>query len=158
MGLLPSAGMSALALLVGLTGGSYYTAKYKEADLRSMQLRAAQKAAEQEDALKQNIVDISKGYNDKIAELDGVIADANSELGRLRVRRCPTVPKAAGPSQGVDDKTSDLSQRDGEVEVDLDRAAAEIIRLGGDLDKATQQIIGLQATIDNYLRVVNKKD
>lgn len=158
MGLLPSAGMSALALLVGLTGGSYYTAKYKEADLRSMQLRAAQKAAEQEDALKQNIVDISKGYNDKIAELDGVIADANSELGRLRVRRCPTVSRATSPSQGDDGKTSDLSQRGGEVEVDLDGVAAEIIRLGGDLDKANQQIIWLQATIDSYLAEVNKKD
>ncbi len=38
-----------------------------------------------------------------------------------------------------------------EIEIDLDRSAAEIIRLGGDLDRANEQIRGLQAVVKGYL-------
>jgi hypothetical protein len=144
-------GLSALALVVGLASGSYYTAKYKEANHAAAMAQAARRAADKEAVARDNIADISRGYNDRISGLNAVIDSTNAELGRLRVKRCAAVPTVATTTGRADAGAGDNTDGDREVEVDLDGVAREVIRLGADLDKANEQIRGLQATVKSYL-------
>ncbi len=151
MNLVATLSVAAVALTAGLLTGTYYTARYKNYQLDSQRIAAMERAVKKEIEASKNIQKVSNDYDQQIVQLSAVIADTTDELGRLRVKRCPAVPKAATTLAAADATASGSADRDREIEIDLDRSAAEIIRLGGDLDRANEQIRGLQAVVKGYL-------
>lgn len=142
-----------IALLVGLASGAFLCGQYKDAKLEA-QIAAARVAANQQERKMANrINEVSHDYDKRLTKLNTIIADTTDELGRLRVKRCPVSKVTATPTT-ADATASRTADGDREIEINLDGTAAEIIRLGGDLDRANEQIRGLQATIKNYLQVV----
>lgn len=141
-----------IALLVGLTSGAFLCGQYKDAKLEAQIAAARVAASQQERKMANRINEVSHDYDKRLTELNTIIADTTDELGRLRVKRCP-VPKVTATPATADATASGTANGDREIEIDLDGTAAEIIRLGGDLDRANEQIRGLQATILNYQKV-----
>ena len=146
------------ALLIGGVVGSMLTADYKQAQLDKQIMKAAVQAKTLQANMQSAADKAAQNYEGKINELNSDFVAANANYGELRVKRCPAVSRDTATIAKADAATRDIADRAGQVEIDLDGVAAEIIRLGGDLDKANQQIIWLQATIDSYLAEVNKKD
>lgn len=146
------------ALLIGGVVGSMLTADYKQAQLDKQIMKAAVQAKTLQANMQSAADKAAQNYEGKINELNSDFDIAAANYGELRVKRCPAVSRDTATIAKADAATRDIADRAGQVEVDLDGVAAEIIRLGGDLDKANQQIIWLQATIDSYLAEVNKKD
>jgi len=142
-----------IALLVGLASGAFLCGQYKDARLEAQQAAARVAASQQERKIANRINEVSNDYEKRLTNLNTIIADTTDELGRLRVKRCP-VPKVTAAPATADETARRTTDRDREIEINLDGAAAEIIRLGGDLDRANEQIRGLQATIRNYQMVV----
>lgn len=142
-----------IALLVGLASGAFLCGQYKDAKLVAQIAAARVAASQQERKMTNRINEVSHDYDKRLTKLNTIIADTTDELGRLRVKRCP-VPKVTVAPATADATASGTADRSREIEIDLDGTAAEIIRLGGDLDRANEQIRGLQATIKNYLQVV----
>ncbi|WP_396957165.1 hypothetical protein [Nitrosomonas sp.] len=153
MNLTASCSVAIIALVTGLSAGAYYTARYKDYQLDVQRIAAMEQAVNKEILVHKNIQTISHDYDQRIAQLDAVVADTTDELGRLRIKRCTAVPEVTTTPATTDAVATRQSDGDREIEINLDRAAAEIIRLGGDLDKANNQIKGLQATIRDYLTV-----
>ena len=155
MNLVATLNTAAIALVVGLLTGSYYTARYKDYQIDAQRIASMERAIKKEILANKNIQVISHDYDQRIAQLDAVIADTTDELGRLRItKRCP-VPKVTSAPATVDATAAGQPDRGGEIEINLDGAAAEIIRLGGDLDRANEHIRGLQAVVNDYLTTVN---
>lgn len=148
---------TAIAMLVGLTSGAFFMGRYKTAQFDAQISAAQAKAAETEAALVTQMTEVSHDYENQIDRLNGVIANTTDELGRLRVKRCPAVPKTAAAIQPADAAAAGQPDGDREIEIDLDGTAAEIIRLGGDLDRARAQITGLQQVVKKYLSM-NKEE
>ena len=146
------------ALLIGGVVGSMLTADYKQAQLDKQIMKAAVQAKTLQANMQSAADKAAQNYERKLNELNSDFVAANANYGELRVKRCPAVSRDTATIAKADAATRDIADRAGQVEIDLDGVAAEIIRLGGDLDKANQQIIWLQATIDSYLAEVNKKD
>lgn len=146
---------AAIALLAGLTSGAFFTSRYKDYQLSERILAAKSEAEKKEDYLKQKFGDQANAYDQEITALNDRINRAAAEFGRLRVKRCPAVPKAATPAGEADAAATGQADRAGEIEINLDGVAAKINRLGGDLDRANEQIKGLRAVVNGYLTTVN---
>lgn len=146
-----------IALLVGLASGAFLCGQYKDAQLEAQTAAARVAASQQERKMVNRINEVSHDYENQIDRLNGVIANTTDELGRLRVKRCPAVPKTAAAIQPADAAAAGQPDGDREIEIDLDGTAAEIIRLGGDLDRARAQITGLQQVVKKYLSI-NKEE
>lgn len=142
-----------IALLVGLASGAFLCGQYKDARLEAQTAAARVAAAQQERKMANRISEVSNDYDKRLTKLNTIIADTTADYDRLRVKRCPAVPKVAATPAAVNATASGTADGDREIEVDLDRVAAEIIRLGGDLDRANEQIRGLQAAVKDYLAV-----
>jgi len=141
---------ASIALLVGLASGAFLCGQYKDARLEAQTAAARVAASQQERKMANRINEVSHDYDKRLTKLNTIIADTTDELGRLRVKRCPVSKVTATPAT-ADATASGTADGSREIEVDLDGTAAEIIRLGGDLDKANEQIRGLQAAIKDYL-------
>ena len=140
------------ALLIGGVVGSMLTADYKQAQLDKQIMKAAVQAKTLQSNMQAAADKAAKNYEGKLNELNSNIATANLELGRLRVKRCPAVSRDTATIAKADGDASDTADRAGQVEVDLDEVAAEIIRLGADLDKANAKIAGLQNYVNGIIR------
>lgn len=141
-----------IALLVGLASGAFLCGQYKDAKLEAQIAAARVAASQQERKMANRINEVSHDYDKRLTKLNTVIADTAANYDRLRVKRC-SVPKVTATPATVDATANGTADRDREIEINLDGTAAEVIRLGGDLDKANEQIRGLQATIRNYQKV-----
>lgn len=114
-------------------------------------IEAQAKAAEVEHAKNIEIQGISNDYEQKLLALSDRAALAERDLGRLRVRSCRDRLPTAAPASGKPHATAtDGAVGPGSGEIDLDRAAGEIIRLGRDLDAANLRILELQALVRSY--------
>lgn len=135
------------ALLIGGVVGSMLTADYKQAQLDKQIMKAAVQAKTLQANMQSAADKAAQNYEGKINELNSDFVAANAELGRLRVKRCPAVSRDTATIAKADATASGTANGDREIEIDLDGVAAEIIRLGADLDKADAKIAGLQEYI-----------
>lgn len=140
------------ALLIGGVVGSMLTADYKQAQLDKQIMKAAVQAKTLQANMQSAADKAAQNYEGKINELNSDFVAANAELGRLRVKRCPAVSRDTATIAKADGAASDTADRAGQVEIDLDGVAAEIIRLGADLDKANAKIAGLQEYVNGIIR------
>ena len=140
------------ALLIGGVVGSMLTADYKQAQLDKQIMKAAVQAKTLQANMQSAADKAAKNYEGKINELNSDFDIAAAELGRLRVKRCPAVSGDTATIAKSDGAASDTADRAGQVEIDLDGVAAEIIRLGADLDKANAKIAGLQNYVNGIIR------
>lgn len=140
------------ALLIGGVVGSMLTADYKQAQLDKQVMKAAVQAKTLQANMQSAADKAAKNYEGKLNELNSDFVAATAELGRLRVKRCPAVSRNTTAANTTDGAAIDTTDRAGSVEIDLDGVAAEIIRLGADLDKANAKIAGLQEYIKGIVR------
>lgn len=145
--------LSAGALLVGFTAGWYITADYKDAKLAEAILANARTVDKLEAKAEARIEDAKNEYVDTITKIKHSADSLNDELGRLRVTKCKAVPVPTGRPERVVDAPSSSAVGNGTVEINLDRVAGEVIRLGEDLDKANAQITGLQSVVKACIKM-----
>ena len=145
--------LSAGALLVGFTAGWYVTADYKDAKLAEAMLANARTVDKLEAKAEARIEDAKNEYVATITKIKHSADSLNDELGRLRVTKCEAVPRPARRTERVVDTPSSPAVGNGAVEVNLDRVAGEIIRLGSDLDQANTQITGLQSVVKACIKM-----
>lgn len=145
-----------IALLVGLTSGAFFCGQYKDARLEAQTAAARVAAAQQERKMDNRLSEVSHDYDKRLTKLNTIIADTTDELGRLRVKRCP-MPKVTTTPATADATAAGQPDGDREIEIDLDGTAAEIIRLGGDLDRARAQITDLQKVVSICIDLIGDK-
>ena len=145
---------AAIVGIAGATGGFFYgqhtEAIANESKQNKALAEALQRARTAEAKIATEIQGVSNDYEIKISNLNGRIAAANVELGRLRVKpRCsmPTITPAPGESNAAAESGTN-GDRTGEI--NLDGTARKIIELGGDLDAANIRIIELQSLASKY--------
>lgn len=136
----------------GYTKGTYVERRANEARQNKALVEAQAKASEIEHAKNAEMQGIANDYETKLGALSVRAAAAERDLGRLRVRarsdnRLSTT--AAAPCRS-DAAAANGALGVGEGEINLDGPAAEIVRLGRDLDAANLRIIELQALIRSY--------
>lgn len=148
--------LAVLASIVGAGVGGYVKGRSVERqanEIRQLQAltEAQARAAEIEHRKNTEIQEIANDYEEKMAALSGRAVAAERDLGRLRVRPCREgVPDASNAPGGPHAASANGAVRAGPGEIDLDRAATEIVRLGRDLDAANLRIIELQALVRSY--------
>ncbi len=147
------------ALIVGVfaaIGGMFYgkriEAKEQEAAYAKELSDAYEKARKIETELGSKIVKVSDDYEKQIDLLEVNVANVNDELGRLRVPRpsARCLPTVTAPSGQPDAAAKSAAEWLGPSEINLDGVAAEIIKLGADLDEAYIKIAKLQELVREY--------
>ncbi len=145
-----------ILLILGALLGAY--AKGKSVERARWELITAKVKAEAEErarlieqAKNAEVQKVSANYEDRLESLNDRFDATSRELGRLRVkaRSCSDLPKIAGPTGKSNEAAS--RPRDGEGEINLDRVAGEVIRLGRDLDACSAQVVGLQEVVQSYV-------
>ena len=145
------------AFVVGVSSGWYITADYKDAKLAEAILENAKKVNRLEAKAEARIEDAKNEYIETVTKIKNSSDDLNAELGRLRVKRCETVPRPTRPPERIIDTTSSEPDGNRPVEINLDGIASEIIRLGSELDEANAKITGLQSVVKACMKMAYDK-
>jgi len=142
-----------LAALVAVIIGYYYgnkhsTQKWKLIIIKSENdnLKRIQQL-EQKSLIEVNAIEAV--YVDKIKDLEIQHGNVITDFGRLRVKTCPNnLPTSAHTAPRIDAAPS--PKRVERIEINLDRIATRIIKLGSELDNCGQKVNSLQQLIKSY--------
>lgn len=147
-------------IIAALVAGSFYTGGYfigvRTERLENEQARnkelldAVTYVRKFEQTLAKESNNASSEYEKQLAIIRANANAASAELGRLRVKaRTCSVGVPTGNDAGKSKTTAEGSTYGlATGEINLDDVAAEIIRLGNDLDEANANIIALQVQAD----------
>lgn len=151
------AALAAVAVFIGLLAGAYFKGKSVERVAWNQwkaeaELKATQAARQVEEAKRNELEQVSKGYEEKIRQVHvGYAAWVDSErLERLRIakRPCGDMPQTA-PASGKSDAAAS-GTGNGSGTVDFRGIGTEIIGLARDLDVCREQVFSLQDLVKSY--------